>query len=110
MAPLEELMFHRDTGACHVTATSMCGARRSKLTGVRRVDAVMFPHPQVPSSHIYGLPMYPPPHRAQAQADGALRLVIVHEHGRFVSINMWPIDESRRLRRAINALNIFLRT
>ena len=59
---------------------------------------------------MYGLPMHPPPRHAQAQADGALRLVIVHEHGRFVSINMWPIDESRRLRRAVNALNAFLRT
>lgn len=108
MAPIEEFVFHRETRTCYATRhVPLCGMRGSKLTGVRRVDAVAIP---APSSHIYGLPMHPPADQAQAQANGALRLAVVHEHGRAVSINMWPISESRRLHRAINALNIFLRT
>lgn len=101
MAPIEEFVFHRDERTCYATASTLCGVRGSKLTGVHRVDAAAFP---APSSHIYGLP------HAHAQANGALHLVVVHDNGRAISINTWPIGESRRLHQAVNAFNVFLRT
>lgn len=77
--------------------------------GVRRVQAVALPHS--PSPHIYGLPIHTPfVHAHNTRSSMALHLVVYHDQGEFASVNMWPIEDARRLQRAVLALNAFLRT
>jgi len=103
LAPIEEFIFERETRTVNsTTASTLCGVRGAKLTGVHRVEVVSFPYP---SACVYGLPVHLP-HTAQVAS--SLRLVIYHDQGEALSTNVWPIDDAPRLRRALMTINAFL--